>query len=59
MSNTVIYLMIGSVFTMLVDMVSIRYSNTKFNNLERIICIIAWPLTLIAFIWGWFNSKNK
>ena len=48
-------------FTFIVDTVS-NWSNIKtFNTLERIACIVFWPITLptfiVAFIKGYFKNK--
>jgi hypothetical protein len=55
------YLIIGVMFTFIVDTVS-NWSNIKtFNTLERIACIVFWPITLptfiVAFIKGYFKNK--
>ncbi len=52
------YLVIGSMFTMLVDIGSVRYTDLRFNWAEKIACILVWPIALLAFIWGWFNSNK-
>ncbi len=55
------YLVIGTAFAFLVDVVSNLVGERVFTTLERIIAIIAWPLTLpifiIAFIKEYFKNK--
>jgi|TARA_B110000902_G_scaffold137790_1_gene159348 hypothetical protein len=44
------YLVIGVVFTLLVEMAS-NYTKVKFENIERFILIFIWPWVIINFIW--------
>tara|TARA_R110000737_G_scaffold324752_1_gene337774 strand:+ start:709 stop:888 length:180 start_codon:yes stop_codon:yes gene_type:complete len=44
------YLVIGVVFTLLVEMAS-NYTKVKFENIERFILIFVWPWVIINFIW--------
>jgi uncharacterized membrane protein len=55
----VIYLIIGSVFMLCMDMlVTMRYD--KFTHLERFMGIIFWPLFMITFLYHLYNEfKNK
>ena len=54
------YLIIGFVFTLLVEMAS-RYTKIEFENVERFILIFIWPWVIINFIWmvitGQFRKK--
>ena len=59
MSDIVIYLMIGSVFTMLVDIGSIRFTKVRFTNLEKFIAVLIWPFIVLTFIYGWLNGNDK
>ena len=59
MSDIVIYLMIGSVFTMLVDIGSIRFTKVRITNLEKFIAILIWPFIVLTFIYGWLNGNDK
>jgi len=54
-----LYILIGAMFTWGVDMASYHYKVGQLNNFERIACVLAWPLALLAFIWGYINSNDK
>ena len=56
------YLMIGTIFTFLIDISSNLAGGNTFNTLERMICIIIWPITMPLFIIAIikeFFKKNK
>ena len=56
------YLMIGTIFTFLIDISSNLVGSNTFNTLERMICIIIWPITMPLFIIAIikeFFKKNK
>jgi|TARA_R110000744_G_scaffold116218_1_gene217292 hypothetical protein len=45
------YFLIGVIFTLFIDLTSdLLNSPVRFNFLERILCIIIWPLTTFVFI---------
>jgi len=52
------YLIIGSVFMFIMDMLLIRAEN-KFTNFERIIGILFWPIGLGSFIYNFIKERNK
>ncbi len=65
-----IYLMIGVIFTMSVDMMTqflhrqskIDYEAPNMDEwgiVERILCISLWPIGLYVFIRGMMNNNNK
>ena len=59
MSSVIIYMVIGSMFTGMVDILSgLLKTSNRFNNLERIVTIILWPLGLIMFIY-YFSKMNN
>ena len=48
--DIITYIIIGTLFTFIVD-VSSSWVNTKpFNTLERLVCIAIWPITTFVFI---------
>jgi hypothetical protein len=62
MSSVIIYMVIGSMFTGMVDILSgLLETSNRFNNLERIVTIILWPLGLIMFIYYiyYFSKMNN
>ena len=52
------YLVIGSMFAFMVDIGSMRYTNFRLSWSEIVACILIWPIAVLAFIWGWFNSDK-
>jgi len=55
------YLLVGCVFSFIVD-VSTNYLETKhLNNLERLVCALLWPLALANFLYGFLKEifRNK
>tara|TARA_R110001592_G_scaffold301508_1_gene572873 strand:+ start:298 stop:489 length:192 start_codon:yes stop_codon:yes gene_type:complete len=58
----VMYLIIGTVFTLVVDIACNLVGAKTFNTLERIMCIIFWPITMPLFIISFvreYFKKNK
>lgn len=53
------YLMIGTLFTLGIDILA-NYleSDKRFNNLERIVVILIWPISLIVFVRELWRAKN-
>ena len=51
-----IYALIGVVFTASLDHILTRANDEEieFTNIERILCIVLWPIYLLIFI---FNYK--
>ena len=57
------YLLIGAIFTFFVDSVMqtkmfkiTNKTNKHFNNTERIICILIWPITLSVFLYAFAKT---
>ena len=45
------YLMIGTLFTLIVDVLCYYLDSRKyFNNIERVVVILLWPISLIIFL---------
>ncbi len=55
----VYYLMIGTLFTLMVDLVA-DYLKTdqRFNNIERVVVILIWPISLFIFVREFWKVKN-
>ena len=55
------YFVIGSMFSLLVDIASNLAGQNPFNTLERVICMLAWPITLPIFVIAAIKEyfKNK
>ena len=55
----VYYLMIGTLFTLIIDLLA-NYleSDNKFNNIERLVVIILWPISLFIFLRELWRAKN-
>ncbi len=50
------YLLIGCVFTMLVD-ASIDYLKVgRMNNYERFVCVMLWPFAMLNFVYGFLKE---
>ena len=57
------YLMIGVITIALYDFVADKLdTDVRFNNKERIVVALIWPLALIMFVWTiikiFFNGPN-
>ena len=53
------YLLIGCVFTMLVD-ASIDYLKVeRMNNYERFVCVLLWPFASANFMYGFIKEYFK
>jgi hypothetical protein len=50
------YLFIGTLFLLILDIMG-YYLNAKprFSNLERIVVILFWPISLLVFIYHYFK----
>jgi len=57
----VYYLVIGAIFTFIIDVISVLYeTRDNLNNVERVWVILFWPLSLTLFIYSIIISfKNK
>ena len=61
------YFFIGAGFTFIMDLILLQLQNhpimlpviEKWDNKIRIACILAWPLTLIVFIYTFIKSYFK
>ena len=58
MISILIYIVIGSALTSLWDWLLFGTSN-QFNNLERIICILFWPIALCLYLWNFYKTLKK
>lgn len=60
MSNIVIYMVIGTLFTGFLDIISTvnKQEETTFTNLERFFSIMLWPILLMVFLYNMFRRKN-
>ena len=50
------YLLIGIIFTWIID-INARKMDIKFDNWERILCVLLWPFTLANFLVGYVKSR--
>ena len=53
------YLIIGTLFTLGVDIVSGLVDGDRFSTLERIVCIIIWPITMVVFTYSFLKEFTK
>ena len=60
------YIFVGFVFIFILDCVTSMYKHHEaFKNVpelrwqERIVCIIIWPLALIAFVYSYLKTYFK
>lgn len=52
------YLMIGTLFTLIIDILCYYLDSKKyFNNIERVVIILLWPISLVVFI-RYFFFRN-
>ena len=52
------YLMIGTLFTLIIDILCYYLDSKKyFNNIERVVIILLWPISLVVFI-KYFFFRN-
>tara|TARA_Y100000592_G_C5214009_1_gene196279 strand:- start:318 stop:488 length:171 start_codon:yes stop_codon:yes gene_type:complete len=52
------YLLIGVTFTWFVDVTSYK-NGVKFNAPLRVACVLAWPLGMLSFLWGYYKGRNN
>jgi hypothetical protein len=57
--NIINYFIIGTLFTLGVDIVSGLVNGDRFNTLERIVCIIIWPVTMVVFTYSFLKEFIK
>ena len=52
------YVLLGTLFMLIMDLLHIflESSQEPFNNYERIIVIISWPIPLLIFIYNFIKS---
>ena len=56
----VTYLLIGAIFTLIMDWLSNQWdTENKFNNFERIVGILIWPISLFIFLREFIKEMNK
>ena len=53
------YLIVGTLFTLGVDIISGLVDGDRFSTLERIICIIIWPISMALFTYSFFKEFTK
>ena len=63
LDKLVTYLLIGAIFTFLVDSATrtkifkvTNKTSKYFSNTERIICILIWPITLSVFLYAFIKT---
>ena len=63
LDKLVTYMLIGAIFTFFVDSATrtkmfkiTNKTNKYFNNTERIICILIWPITLSIFLYAFAKT---
>lgn len=53
------YLLIGTLFTLMVDLAADYLKTDKrFNNIERVVVILIWPISLFVFVREFWKVKN-
>jgi O-antigen/teichoic acid export membrane protein len=54
------YLLIGTIFTLILDLLA-NYlkSEKRFNNIERIVVIVLWPVSMVVFFRELLRAKNN
>ena len=57
--NIINYFIIGTLFTLGVDIVSSLVNGDRFSTLERIVCIIIWPITMVVFTYSFLKEFTK
>ena len=57
--NIINYFIIGTLFTLGVDIVSGLVNGDRFSTLERIVCIIIWPITMVVFTYSFLKEFIK
>jgi hypothetical protein len=54
------YLLIGAIFTLFLDLISdYLQTEAKFSNLERIVVILFWPISMVIFFYEFFKIKRQ
>jgi hypothetical protein len=57
MSSVITYLFFGVLWDIILHFIgTILESESKLNNWERVFSILAWPLTLIIFIYHFIKT---
>jgi len=58
--SIIIYLFYGVVWNVILDLISSALaSGHRLNNWERVFSILAWPLTLIIFVYHFVKTFFK
>ena len=55
MDGFITYLVIGVIWCFITDV----FMTEMENNNTRLRYIIFWPVTVLAFIWGWWDAMNN
>jgi len=66
-SYILIYLFVGALFCLIIDMINTYYNNrgdireekVDFSNLERFILTIVWPYGLCVFLFNLYKNLRK
>ena len=58
MNYILIYIVIGSVLTSLWDWLLFGTKN-QFSNIERMVCILVWPLSLALYFYNLYKTLKK
>jgi len=50
------YLLIGAIVGLILETLVDKVSNDRFTGGERLYIILLWPLSLMVFLYGFFNK---
>ena len=50
------YLLIGAIVGLILETLVDKVSNNRFTGGERLYIILLWPLSLMVFLYGFFNK---
>lgn len=57
--SLITYFLIGTLFTLGIDILgNYLKSDKSLNNIERIVTIIFWPISMFVFFREFFRAKN-
>jgi hypothetical protein len=57
MNNVILYLVIGVGWDIVYNFIAfITESNNRLNTYERIICLLAWPIVIIIFVYHFIKG---
>lgn len=56
----ILYLLLGTLFIFIIDVLAAHFeTEQRFTNLERVICILLWPISLFIFLKELWKAKNE